>query len=603
MSIPASFLDELRHRTSLAELIGRRVPLTRAGRDLKACCPFHKEKTPSFHVNEQKGFYHCFGCGEHGDAVGFLMKHDRMSFREAVEQLASEAGLTVPEQSREQVEAEVERKNLYQLFESACRWFSAQLAKPHGRNALDYLTSRGLAESTVGRFRLGYAPSDSSLLLNQLKGEGFDEAQLLESGLMRKSEEGRSYSFFRDRVMFPVTDKRGRVVAFGARLMQGDGPKYINSSEHPLFQKGRMLYGLAGAAPAIAKGKLPLVAEGYMDVIRLVEAGFEGAVAPLGTALTEDQIQELWRVGRTGGDPVLCFDGDTAGQRAAVRAMERILPLLGPDRSVRIAFMPSGEDPDSLIRNKGQGAMEEVLQGTISAFEMLWRMEAGGRDLTAPEARAGLEKALLARIKLIQDEGVQGHYRQALQDRIRAEFGWKPRQKGVFGQTKAGRLLTRPLDGQEMGQMMVLAALINHPSLLSIVEEWLMRVPLVAALDKVAQAVVHTLENQPDLTSAEVIEQLKAGGHDEILERILADKTYRLAPWARSGSSAAVAGEQLKGVFSTAHLKSVQAEMPELKQQLAQNWDDTTHARIVASREEIAAAQAATLPDVKPDTE
>ncbi|WP_247878980.1 DNA primase [Azospirillum brasilense] len=335
MAFPPQFLEELRTRLALSDVVGKRLRLIRAGREYKAPCPFHNEKSPSFYVNDQKGFFHCFGCGAHGDIIGFVMRHDNLAFPEAVEALAGEAGLPVPRATEEDKQRYERRKTLHDLVEQAARWFEQQLYAPAGRAGLEYFQRRGLDTDGMARFRLGFAPGDSGALRSQLLKQGFSEEDMVTAGLLKRPEDGRTpYSFFRNRVIFPVTDRRGRVVAFGGRILEGDGPKYVNTADTPLFHKGTLLYGLSRARQAAADGKPVIVAEGYMDVIALVRAGFEGAVAPLGTALTETQVQELWKlIPDAEKVPFLCFDGDNAGRRAAWRAVERILPHLAPGHS------------------------------------------------------------------------------------------------------------------------------------------------------------------------------------------------------------------------------------------------------------------------------
>ncbi|MEE8443781.1 MAG: DNA primase, partial [Alphaproteobacteria bacterium] len=329
MAFPPRFLDDIRDRAGLVDIVGRRVKLTRKGREHSGLCPFHNEKTASFTVSEDKGFYHCFGCAAHGDVIAFVMNTENLSFPEAVEQLAGLAGLPMPVESPEERAREQRRAGLAEAVEAAAVWFESQLRAPTGKAALNYLRGRGLDDETTARFRLGYAPGSGDSLNQALTAQGFEEKTLIEAGLLRRPGDGRApYGFFRDRVMFPIADKRGRTVAFGARLM-GDAKaaKYINSPETPLFHKGATLYNLNLAIPALREGAEVIVAEGYMDVIALDAAGFHGAVAPLGTALTEAQIGALWR---HAAEPVLCFDGDDAGARAAGRAAERALPLLRP---------------------------------------------------------------------------------------------------------------------------------------------------------------------------------------------------------------------------------------------------------------------------------
>ena len=370
MYISPRFMAELRDRLTLSEIVGRRVKLTRAGREFKGCCPFHNEKTPSFYVNDDKQFYHCFGCGAHGDAVGFVMQNSNISFIEAVEMLAGEAGLEVPQQTPQEIQKAKQQKDLYDLMEAATQFFEEKLYRPAGKEALQYLQQRGVKEDSLSSFRIGFAPDDAQALYRHLRKEGYSEEQMIESSLIRPSKKGGDpYAFFRERVMFPVTDRRGRVVAYGGRILPDHlrapdrgsfkPPKYMNSSDTPLFHKGRMLYGESHARQAASDGELVIVVEGYLDVIACFEAGWRGAVAPLGTAMTEDQIASLWKmIPDDRKVPVLCFDGDEAGRRAAARACERILPLLKPNHSARIAFLPEGQDPDSLIKAQGKKAFE-----------------------------------------------------------------------------------------------------------------------------------------------------------------------------------------------------------------------------------------------------
>jgi len=432
VSLPPRFLDELRQRLALSEVVGRRVRLQRAGREYKACCPFHKEKSPSFYVNDDKGFYHCFGCGAHGDAIAFLMNHDNLAFMEAVERLAGEVGMEVPQPSpRARQEAE-RQKGLHELVEAAARFFSEQLSGSAGRAARAYLDRRGVDEAMVARFRLGYAPGDGKALLARLKAEGFTEDQAIEAGLARRPDDGRAaYAFFRDRLMFPVADRRGRVVAFGGRTLSAEGgPKYLNSPDTPLFHKGDLLYGLSQALPAVRDGARAVVVEGYLDVIALHQHGMEGAVAPLGTALTERQIRLLWSVMPAREDavsaPAVCFDGDEAGRRAAERMVARVLPILEPNRSVRVALLPPGEDPDTLVRGRdGHRAMEAVLGQARPLIDFLWATatEAGLPD--TPEGRAGLRKRLTDACDTIADKTIRAMYITSLlgrlYDRLRQE--------------------------------------------------------------------------------------------------------------------------------------------------------------------------------------
>src|SRR5437016_12128096 len=383
MAFPPGFLDELRSRIPLGDLVGRRVRLTRRGREQAGLCPFHNEKTPSFYVVEDKGFFHCFGCGAHGDAIGFLMRADNLDFIEAVERLAGEAGSAVPQQTPQDRERAQRQKTLLEALAAAADFYESQLWSPSGARAREYLTARGLDEETIRRFRLGWAPDDRQALRRALGGE-FPEALLHEAGLLRRPEGGgEAYDYFRSRVLFPIGDRAGRVIAFGGRTLGDDQPKYLNSPDTPVFGKGRVLYAWAAARANLARdpgesAPSVIVVEGYMDVIALHRAGCGSAVAPLGTALTEMQLHELWRLSP---EPVLCFDGDTAGQRAALRALHRALPLLQPGRSLCFATLPPGEDPDSLIRAGGAPAFAEILGAARPLSDMLWQAELASRPI------------------------------------------------------------------------------------------------------------------------------------------------------------------------------------------------------------------------------
>jgi DNA primase len=421
MAFPPGFLDELRSRISLAGLIGRRVKLVRRAREFAGLCPFHHEKTPSFYVVEDKSFFHCFGCGAHGDAIGFVMRADNLDFIEAVERLAGEAGLPVPQATPQERERAHRQKTLLEATEAAAAFYEARLWAPIGERAREYLVGRGLDPETIRQFRLGWAPEDRQALRRTLRAD-FPDELLIEAGLLRRPDDDdrEPIDYFRNRVMFPIGDRAGRVIAFGGRVL-GDGqPKYLNSPESALFEKGRVLYGWSTARAAAARdtaagGRGAIVTEGYMDVIALHRAGFSTAVAPLGTAVTELQLRELWRLSP---EPVLCFDGDEAGQRAAVRALRRALPLLHPGHSLRFSKLPAGEDPDSIIRSAGPVGFEQILAAAQPLSSILWEIETNGRRLDTPERRAEVECRLMEDVGLISDRTVQAEYRRFVRDRL-----------------------------------------------------------------------------------------------------------------------------------------------------------------------------------------
>jgi DNA primase len=415
-------LEEILRRTDLVQLVGRRIKLERKGRVFWGLCPFHKEKSPSFKVENERRHYHCFGCGAGGDAIKWLTETEGLSFPEAVEKLAGEAGVELPKWSAEDEARESRKKSLYEIIELAAQFFEDQLHRSRaGAEARAYLKTRGLESEACKRWRLGYAPDGNSQLKDHLIAKGVALPDMIEAGLVRAADEGRpARDFFFDRVMFPIADVRGRIVAFGGRGLTPDAkPKYINTGETPLFSKGHLLYNFKSAREAALKGAPLLVAEGYMDVIALAEAGFAGAVAPLGTALTEDQLQLLWKVSP---EPILSFDGDEAGLRAAKRASFLALPFLEPGQSLRFVFLPKGEDPDSFIRSQGAEAMRTLLGKAQSLSDTLWAGETEGKDFSTPERRAGLEAELDGIIKRIRDGKIAEYYRRDFNDRVFKAF-------------------------------------------------------------------------------------------------------------------------------------------------------------------------------------
>ena len=423
MAITPQWKDELRARITLSTLVQRSVKLTRAGREWKGCCPFHEEKTPSFYVNDQKQFYHCFGCGAHGDAISWMVDHAGLQFMDAVKDLAAMAGMDVPAPDPVQAKRAEARASLIDVTEAAQRFFVDSLGGPTGGAAREYLARRGFSPAVMREFGFGWAPDDRQALPRALSG--FGEDMLEGAGMRAANEQGERYDRFRGRVMLPIQDARGRVIAFGGRILdKRDGvAKYLNSPDTDLFDKGRTLYNLHRAAPAARQSGRVVVVEGYMDVIALANAGIADAVAPLGTALTEMQLELLWRMVEV---PVLCCDGDAAGQRAAMRAITRALPLLAPMRSLGIVRLPAGLDPDDLIKAQGKAAMERLLAEPASLIEALWTFERDAQPLTTPEAKAGLKARLMAHADTIADPEIKGLYRRELGERFSA-FAYPPR--------------------------------------------------------------------------------------------------------------------------------------------------------------------------------
>jgi DNA primase len=421
MRFSPEFIDELRARLPVSEVVGRRVKLKKSGREWRGLSPFNQEKTPSFFVNDQKMAWFDFSSGKNGTIFDFVMQTEGLSFPEAVERLAAQAGMALPQVNREDEARAAHRKSLHDVLELATKFFEATLAGRGGARARGYLADRGLDPATQLKFRLGYAAAERFALKEHLGAQGVPVEDMVEAGLLISAEDiPVPYDRFRERVMFPIMDVRGRVIAFGGRTLDPDVPaKYLNSPETPLFHKGSTLYNIAAARAAAHKGDAVIAVEGYVDVIAMVRAGFEATVAPLGTALTTDQLGLLWKMA---DEPTLCFDGDAAGRRAAYRAVDVALPLLKPGKSLRFASLPDGNDPDDLVRSGGRGAMEDVLSGARPLVQMLWmrETEAGGFD--TPERRAALEARLGAVVTGIQEESVRRHYRQEFASRLQGLF-------------------------------------------------------------------------------------------------------------------------------------------------------------------------------------
>ena len=421
MRYSPQFLDEIRARLPVSEVVGRRVKLKKAGREFKGLSPFNQEKTPSFTVNDQKGFFHDFSSGRHGDIFAFVMETEGITFPEAVERLAGIAGIAMPKVSREDEAREQRRRTLHEVIEFAAKFFEAALAARDGAKARGYLADRGIEPATQLKFRLGFAPPERFALKEHLGSNGISVEDMIEAGLLVAGDDiPLPFDRFRDRVMFPILDWRGRVIAFGGRALEKDAQaKYLNSPETPLFHKGAMLFNGAAARQAAHHGAPVIAVEGYIDVIALVTAGYEGAVAPLGTALTEDQLALLWKMA---DEPILCFDGDAAGRRAAYRAVDLAMPKLLPGKSLKFAILPEGQDPDDLARSGGREAIAEVLGSARALGDMLWLRETESSAFETPERRAALESRLSEIVRGIGDEAVRRYYMQDFTARLRALF-------------------------------------------------------------------------------------------------------------------------------------------------------------------------------------
>ena len=463
------FLDELRAKVSLVDVVSEKVKLTRKGREYTGLCPFHNEKTPSFTINEAKGFYHCFGCGAHGDIIRFEMDANGLSFMDALEKLAHKAGISMPKFSKENSLEVQKKQSLYDVMELATSFFERQLKMPVGAKGLEYFYNRGVDDALIKKFRLGYAP-DQNALKAYLKSKDVNEFDMAELGLIvMPQDKGKiAHDFFRNRVMIPIFDKQNRVVAFGGRIL-GDGqPKYLNSPETTLFNKRKMLYNYNFARDKAYENKRLIICEGYMDVIALDKFGFSYAAAPMGTALTEDQIETAWKVI---GEPILCFDGDNAGVKAAFRSIDRALPILKPGYSLQFMFLPDGQDPDEFLRAKGAAEFEKFFANTTSLIDLLWDKNTKDQPADTPERKALIEKNLKEEVMKIENKDVRMYYAQEIKKRLFETYG-----AGSFAPkptvTKSVRRNRQPLSDVDL--RFILAALIVYPELADELEEKLL---------------------------------------------------------------------------------------------------------------------------------
>jgi DNA primase len=532
MKFPDSFLDEIRARLPVSQVVSRRVPLKRRGREFMGLSPFNKEKTPSFTVNDQKGFYHCFSSGKHGDIFGFVMETEGLSFPEAVEKLAGDAGLPMPKLDPQFERVAKERLGLLDALEAAAVFFEEQLHGREGREGFDYAKRRGLSLPTLKTFRVGYAPQTKDALKTVLGKRGFTESQLLEAGLLVKPDDGRApFDRFRHRLIIPILDPKGRVIAFGARALDEHAqPKYLNSPETPLFDKGATVFNFAQARKAAFDSGELIVVEGYMDVIALHQAGFQNVVATLGTAFTERQMERLWLIAQ---EPIICFDGDRAGDAAAARAIDRMLPNLREGHSFRFAFLPEGTDPDDLVRQKGAAALSQCLAAAKPLIDMVWLRELQAGAIDTPERRAAFEERLERLLADIANVRVRDHYRREVKDRL---FGlWREKGRRTAGTQRTAHAAksggANPLPSSQGFATTVILALANHPWLLDRFGEDVAALeckpkPLAELLAFLTRAIF----DHPGITRERLGEVLADSPHAKQLEGIGRDSAFtRLA--------------------------------------------------------------------------
>ena len=550
MSLPPGFLDELRSRASISQVVGRKVmwdsrKSNQGKGDMWAPCPFHHEKTASFHVDDQKGYYYCFGCHAKGDALGFIKETENVSFMEAVEILASEVGMPMPERDLQAQQKADRRTQLVEIMELALQYFRLQLNTSAGADARAYLSGRALSQQGLDRFEIGYAPDSWQGLWDHLTGKSVSEELILAAGLSKPSNKGkRPYDTFRNRIIFPIRDPQKRCIGFGGRAMDPNDPaKYLNSPETELFDKGRSLYNHGPAREASGKGQSLIVAEGYMDVIALAEAGFGASVAPLGTAVTQTQLQLMWRIC---DEPIIALDGDTAGIRAAQRVMDLALPLLEAGKSLRFAVMPNGQDPDDVLRAGGPGALQALLDAARPMVDLLWERETYGKNFDSPERKAALDKTIREKLQLIKDPSIRGHYGQAIKDKRWQLFRPKAAPKTARGfNAKTGYNLVTPqastrnsalANGSEPSHLLrhsvILASLLNCPNALPVVEGALEDLQFEKPLHRDLQQFLLRFSGAPDQLWSEA-EQIFGVPQ---LESLMQLPHVRIAPSVRNSS-------------------------------------------------------------------
>ncbi len=580
MSLPSGFLDELRSRVSLAQVVGRKVSFdarrSNPGKgDYWAPCPFHQEKTASFHLDDRKGFYYCFGCHAKGDALSFVRETENVGFMEAVGILAREAGMTMPAQSPEAQAKSDRRDQLFDVMEQAVQFFRLQLNTGAGSLARKTISDRGLSPETVERFELGFAPDSRTALFAHLNGKGISPQAIIEAGLaIAPDSTGTPYDRFRGRLMFPIRDSQGRCIAFGGRALNpGARAKYLNSPETPLFDKGRTLFNFGPAREAAGKSGTLIVTEGYMDVIALTQAGFAHSVAPLGTAITETQIALMWRIAP---EPIIALDGDTAGQRAAMRLIDLALPMLEAGKSLRFCLLPDGMDPDDLVRTEGPAAMSTLLSGARPLIDMLWQRETEGQVFDSPERRAALDQRLKAALAMIRDGAVRTHYKAALRELRATLFAprgngetWQAGGRGKFRARAGGQLktpaflatpgakasvLAQPANssdpGERLREAVILALCLRYPEIIVSFETALEKLHLTAPEhDRLRRALLQHVrdmgETGKDLTgkdlSAELAQKI---GADEV-EKLFSLRHVQIAPAIRKPVDSEVAAMAL----------------------------------------------------------
>lgn len=598
MSLPPGFLDELRTRVSLSQIVGKKVmwdmrKSNQGKGDWWAPCPFHQEKSASFHVDDRKGFYYCFGCQAKGDLFSFLQESENMGFMEAVEAVAQEAGMQMPARDPQAAKKAEKRAGLADVMELAVRHYRMMLGSGAATEARAYLERRGMTRETQDRFEIGFAPEGWQGLWDHLRNKDVPEQMILAAGLAKPSDKGRNpYDVFRNRIMFPIRDARGRCIAFGGRAMDPkDNAKYLNSPETELFDKGRSLYNHGPAREAVSKGQPLIVAEGYMDVIALASAGFGGAVAPLGTAVTENQLAMLWAISP---EPIVALDGDKAGLRAAMRLMHLALPLMEAGKSLRFALLPEGKDPDDLIKAEGAAAMQGVLDRAFPLVDLLWREATEGKSFDSPERRAALDAELRNAIKKIPDQSLRRHYGDAIKEMRYQLFrpargtGWQGRKKPapIRATTRASALTAGgPLAEDALREAVILATIISTPEAVPTFEGQL---ELMDCLDpdnaRMRDIVLHHYTEGRDRVRDAILDHLGP----EPLDRLMTHPHVAICPTVRKAGDADLARMTLSEELAKQKARrGLQDEIAEAEEELSGAADEAVTHRLSAAREAV----------------
>lgn len=593
MSLPNGFLDELRSRICLSDVVGRKVQWdlrksNQARGDMWAPCPFHQEKTASFHVDDNKGFYYCFGCQAKGDAIGFIKETENVNFIEAVEILASEVGLQMPEFDPKSKEKADRNKILLEIMEQSVNFFRLTLNSKQGKHALEYLKKRGLYADAIERFEIGFAPADQTILTQKLIDKGYDLDAIIETGMSAKSDEGnRIYDRFRGRIMFPIRDSRGRCIAFGGRSLDPVArAKYLNSPETPLFDKGSNLYNLVSARSAVGRGEPLIVTEGYMDVIALDSGNFNGAIAPLGTAITEKQLQLMWRISP---EPIIALDGDKAGLRAAYRLIDLSLPLLQTGKALRFSIMPEGKDPDDLIRNEGASLFKNLIDEAVPMVDLIWRRETEGKSFDSPERRAGLDKSLSDVIELIKEKNLKNHYRDALFQARRQFFGIQNTGKTEFksnsrlmpqSNTKSSFLVAadEKTVSAQIRESTIIAVLMTFPELIEIFYDELIMIDLVSPdCDLILKELVKIDKG----IKAEIKNELMEKIGDEKVEKLLSLSHLRVLPCLRAKGTIEMGQQTLREELAKLNSeRGLLVEVDEINNTPPEEWHERDFSRL-----------------------